>query len=62
MPHVRTVDETEEEISSSLVKKSEEDEDEDFVYRDKAKRKFWDFFDEYEYRKNIPAKFKYLLT
>ena len=62
LPHVRTVYETDAEISSALVRRSEDDEDEDFVYKDEAKRKFWDFFDEFEYRKNKPAKFKYLFT
>ena len=54
IPQERTVIETEEEIAAAFqggVEKSREIKE----YRDEANRPWWKFFDEYEYRKNVPT-------
>lgn len=62
LPHERIVVETEEEINDALSKRDEENEKITYEYKDESKRSFWDFFDEFEYRKNKPSKFKYIFT
>ncbi|CAH2352497.1 probable transporter Seo1p [[Candida] railenensis] len=55
LPQERVIEETEEEIQSALLYlKDEKGEFHIKEYRDEVNRPWWKFFDEYEYRKNVP--------